>query len=838
MRRPLIVIASIVGALILALIAIFIYAAANLNAIIAENRGFLLERVSAALGRKIEVAQIKAQLGWGVSADLTGVTVADDPGFSARPFVSASAVSAKLELIPLLARQLRVSKVVLEEPEIRIVRNGQGQFNLSTLGRKSAGENLAPEQSEKGQGGGAISQSPLSQAPKKRPGGAGAISVLEVHNFAIEQGKIVYEQAGMPPVAVSHIDLDVKGFNFTSPFDLSVQMAVFGDEQNIRLAGRLGPLATGGRIDLYEIGIDLHLQAGPLALAQVGQFEFAKAIAAKLEVSDKVSLDATAQGKLAALSIHAASDLTPNRVAFGDSFQKPAGTTLKVAVDASRSGSEIGVSKATIVLGDLNLDATAIKFGGGSFSGKIDTNRFDIAALSTLAPPAAKFGITGKGEIHSQVTYAGGKASANGVVTLAGLTLPRPGQSGTAVSELGGDIKLNGTAADIGPLAFKLGTGRATLSGHSDPIYPPRASYEFTADLLRTADFSPSRPANEQLTGVRASGTFSMANGVVVDDNKLTSPSGNLNNIPYTGLTVVTSLAGQQLRVSQLQMTAFGGSISGTADASLENGGPFNTAVTMTGLDLQQALQSQKAKAAGVVRGFLSGRVQVSGKNQGNFDAIKPTLTGSGQVEVAQGKLVGVNLGAQVFAKTQNLPVIGSLVPQSIARNHPELFTNPDTDFQQLGMTFVIQGPRLTTHDLVMKTVDYAMNGNGWFDMDKNIDLTARILLTQQLTNEIIAQKKNVVYVTNNNGQIDIPLLITGQLPKPVIVPDVADLAQRASQRALEQQGQKALGKLMGSKGLGAFLGGGGNTNAGKGGNAGNNPPANPLDQLKGLFGR
>src|SRR5215472_1639078 len=202
MRRPLIVIAAIVGALILALIAIFIYAAANLNSIIAENRGFLLQRVSAALGRKIEVAQIKAQLGWGVSADLTGVTVADDPGFSARPFVSASAVSAKLELIPLLARQLRVSKVVLEEPEIRIVRNGQGQFNVSTIGRKSAGENLAPEQPEKkGQGGGAISQSPLSQAPKKRPGGAGAISVLEVHNFAIEQGKIVYEQAGMPPVA-------------------------------------------------------------------------------------------------------------------------------------------------------------------------------------------------------------------------------------------------------------------------------------------------------------------------------------------------------------------------------------------------------------------------------------------------------------------------------------------------------------------------------------------------------------------------------------------------------------------------------------------------------------
>jgi hypothetical protein len=837
MRKPLIVVGSIVGALILALIAIFIYAAANLNSIIAENRGFLLQRVSAALGRRIEVAQIRAHLGWGVSADLTGVTVADDPDFSARPFVSTSDVSAKLELIPLLARQLRVSKVVLNGPEIRIIRNGQGELNVSTIGKKSAVGNLGRGQEEKSAGGGAISQSPLNEAPKKTPGGAGAIGVLEVHNFAIQEGKIVYVQAGLPPVTISHIDLDLKGFTFTSPVDLALVMAVFGDEQNIKLAGRLGPLATGGRIDPNEIGIDLHLQAGPVAVAQVGELEFAKAITAKLEVSDKVSLDASMQGKLDALSIKAASDLTPNRVAFGDSFQKPAGTTLKFAVDASRNGSEVGVSKATIVLGDLNLEATAIKFGGGSFSGKIDTNRFDIASLAKLVPTAAKFGITGKGEVHSQVAYAGGKASANGVVTLAGVTSPRPGQGGTAVSDLGGDIKLSGTAADIGPLAFKLGTGRATLSARSDPIYPPRATYEFTADALRTTDFSPHRPANEELTGVRATGTFSMANGVTVDDNKLTSPAGNLNNIAYTGLTVVTSLAGKQLHVSQLEIGAFGGSISGTADASLETGGPFNAAVTMAGLDLQQALQSQKAKAAGVVRGFLSGRVQLSGKNQGSFDAIKPTLTGSGQAQVARGKLVGINLGAQVFAKTQNLPVIGSLVPQSIANNHPELFSNPDTDFEQLGLTFAIQGPRITTHDLAMRTADYAMNGDGWFDMDKNIDLTARILLTQQLTNEIIAQKKNVVYVTNNSGQIDIPLRITGQLPKPTVVPDVGDLAQRAGQRAVEEQGQKALGKLMGKKGLGAFLGGGGNANT-KGGNGGNSQPANPLDQLKGLFGR
>ena len=834
MRKPLIIAASIVGVLILVVVAIFIYAAANLNSLIAQRRELILERASSALGRKVEIGEIKAHLGWGVSADLTDLKIADDPDFSSQPFVSASNVSAKVELLPLLGHELRVTKIVLEQPEIRIVRNADGEMNVSTIGKKVEAE--GKEESERHEN--PINPSPLSEAPKKSAKGAEALGGLEVHNFSISQGKVEYEVAGQSPLALSQIALDVSGFSFVSPFDLSLQMAALADSQNVKLSAQVGPIAKAGRIDVNEIPLDLHLQAGPFRLADLRKTQFAKSIPPKLEVSDKVSLDLTAKGEVDALAIHGSSDLTSNQISFGDSFQKPAGTTLKVDVDANRTGTEMGVSQAKIALGALDLTATGIKIEHGRFDGRIDTNNFDIASLAKLSPPATKLGVTGKAEIHTNVSYAAGQPSANGVVTLASVTIPRPGQGGTAVSDLNGDIKLAGSSADVGPLSFKLGAGNATLTAHARQIYPTSATYQFSADTLRTSDFSPKRPANEQLNQVRANGDFSMGEDGFEDENKLTSASGSLNNISYTDLTVVSSLAGKKVRVSQLQIGAFGGSISGNADASLEDGGPFNAAVNLASLNLQQALESQNAKAAGVVRGFLTGRVQISGRNNGDFDKIKPTLAGNGQAQVAQGKLVGVNIGARVFEKTQNLPVIGSLVPQSIANNHPELFNSPDTDFQQLGLTFTIQGPRISTNDLVMKTADYAMNGDGWFDMDKNIDLTARILLTKQLTDEIIAQKKNVVYVTNSDGQIDIPLRITGQLPKPSVLPDIGELAQRASQRAVQEQAQKGLGKVLGNKGLGGFLGGGGGGGSGGNNNGGNNQGGNPLNQLKGLFGR
>jgi hypothetical protein len=115
-------------------------------------------------------------------------------------------------------------------------------------------------------------------------------------------------------------------------------------------------------------------------------------------------------------------------------------------------------------------------------------------------------------------------------------------------------------------------------------------------------------------------------------------------------------------------------------------------------------------------------------------------------------------------------------------------------------------------------------------------------VLSPQFSKELIEQKKAVAFIANQDGQIDIPLQVVGQLPKPKVLPNVTELANRAGNNAVQGQGQKYLGKIFGKKGLpgglGKFLGGdsgGNNGSSGSGAPAGN-PPPNPLDQLKKLF--
>ena len=151
-------------------------------------------------------------LGWGILADVTGVQVADDPDISNKPFIEASNVYTRLELIPLLARRIEVTEVVLDKPVIEIVQTRDGTLNVSTLGRKRV--HIEEESGESGGkggggGGGATEESPMAEAGRA----PSALDLLYVQNFTINDGTLEFITEGAPQAAtVNNIDLKVRDF--------------------------------------------------------------------------------------------------------------------------------------------------------------------------------------------------------------------------------------------------------------------------------------------------------------------------------------------------------------------------------------------------------------------------------------------------------------------------------------------------------------------------------------------------------------------------------------------------------------------------------------------------
>jgi uncharacterized protein involved in outer membrane biogenesis len=802
MRRVIVVAAAIIGAVVIFAGAILFYAAANLESIIAERRQPILDKVSTALGRNVHIDDIKVSFGWGILADVTGVQVADDPDISKKPFIEAGNVYTRLELIPLLARRIEVTEVVLDKPVIRVVQTRDGTLNVSTLGRKK----IATEE-ESGKGRRKKSRGTIGGSPMAESGRAlSTLSALFVRNFTVDGGTLEFDTEGAPQApTVNAIDLKVRDFGFQAPFTVALTFAALAEQQNFDLSATIGPLINNGVIDIDAIPLSGTAKVGPILLTQLETIPMlARAIPPKLSISGPFSFAASADGTVQSIKFNVSSDLSAPAIAFGDTFNKPADLPLKISAEGSWTGSAAGVTLANVTLGYLEAKAANIKVGGGMTAARIDTNNFDVASIAKMIPALGKYSLEGKTELHTDVAITGGKVSADGTVALGDVGLSIPDRKAPPLSHLSGNIKLTGTSADIGPLTFNLGASQATatLKSHVDRFQPLLMSYELNSPSLNLADLAPSRPPGEVINRLFAKGAVSIAavTGPVVD-SEITSPSGNLANVPYQNLKVSLSLAGKLARVTLLKVKAFSGEIVATGDTRLEAVAPVTASISFSNLDIQQALDAQKSKAAGTVRGSLGGSINVTGKT-GSFDEMKPTLKGDGRLMLTDGKLVGVNIGGQALKKVRKLPAIGSLVPDAVVKNHPELFIDPDTDIQLASLSFVLAGPRITSHDIKVQTVDYNLLGDGWFDMDKNIDLAARIVLSPQFSKELIEQKKAVAFIANKDGQIDVPLQIVGQLPKPKVLPDVTELASRAGTHAVRGEGRKYLGKIFGKKGL------------------------------------
>src|SRR5260370_38802799 len=117
-RRVLLISGIVIGAIVLIAAGLTAYAFFNLSSIVAHNEKRIVARVSDALGRRVEVGTIQAQMGWGVSVEVSGLTIADDPAFSAKPFLAANDVSVDVAFFPLLRGEAKAPRLELRKPDI------------------------------------------------------------------------------------------------------------------------------------------------------------------------------------------------------------------------------------------------------------------------------------------------------------------------------------------------------------------------------------------------------------------------------------------------------------------------------------------------------------------------------------------------------------------------------------------------------------------------------------------------------------------------------------------------------------------------------------------------
>src|SRR5689334_3828066 len=136
------------------------------------------EKASAALGRKVQVGDLSLSLlGGALSAE--DLSIGDDPKFSPSPFLTAKSLTVGVEMMPLIfSKQLNVTGITIDEPQVTLLKNPKGDWNYSSIGANSGGG--APASAAKSD----AKEAPASSPSASRSSSAPDISVkkLELKN--------------------------------------------------------------------------------------------------------------------------------------------------------------------------------------------------------------------------------------------------------------------------------------------------------------------------------------------------------------------------------------------------------------------------------------------------------------------------------------------------------------------------------------------------------------------------------------------------------------------------------------------------------------------------------
>jgi AsmA protein len=212
MKRLLIISGIVIGVLLLVVIAVPLFI--NVDSF----RPDLEKKLSAALNRQVHIGKLDASLLSG-GASASDITIADDPAFNKDPFLKASSVKVGVQLMPLIfSKQLKVTSLTIQKPDITLLKNAAGKWNYSTLG--ATAQKTAPE--------------PSGKAPDV------SVDKFEIAGGTVRVGHSSGHAAGKESI-YQNVNLVAHNISAQSamPFTLSADMPGGG---SMNLEGQMGPL--------------------------------------------------------------------------------------------------------------------------------------------------------------------------------------------------------------------------------------------------------------------------------------------------------------------------------------------------------------------------------------------------------------------------------------------------------------------------------------------------------------------------------------------------------------------------------------------------------------------
>ena len=201
--------------------------------------------IEEALNRKVQLQDIRLTIWPRIGARVGGFVVQDDPAFRTGSFASLSSLDVGVKLLPLLRGQVEVEEITLRDPVIMVLKNAQGQLNVSTIGAKPA-----------------VPPTPSKPETPTQPAGSPlqALALFAVDRVSIDGGKLTYRDESLPkPVeyTVNQLEFLLTSVHLGDSPSVHVGATVQPYNLPVQLDGTFGPLVETLDVKSFTFNLEL-----------------------------------------------------------------------------------------------------------------------------------------------------------------------------------------------------------------------------------------------------------------------------------------------------------------------------------------------------------------------------------------------------------------------------------------------------------------------------------------------------------------------------------------------------------------------------------------------------
>ena len=504
MKRALSIAGIVVAVLIVGVLALPLFINAN------QFRPILEQRFTDALGRQVTIGGLQLSLLSG-GASASDISIADDPAFSKQPFLRAKSLAVGVELWPLIvSRQLNVTSLTVDQPEIALLQTPAGDWNFSSIGGKAASAPSSPA---------SVTSGSNSSAPAE----------LSVKLIRITKGRVSMDTVGSKskPRILENVNVELRDFAPASAFPFSITADVAGGG-SVKLDGKAGPIRPA---DLIQTPFDASLTVASLNLAGSGFAQPSSGVAGIVSVDGKAASDGRTvkvNGKLKAENLKLAKG--------GSAAKRPVEIDLVLSHElAKQSGS---LQRSTIHIGGAQANLTGtyrLNDESPVINAKLSGSKMPLTELAAILPaldvvlPAGS--VIERGTLTVDVTSAGpfDKLVTSGTIDVDDARLNNfdlgsklrtiqqlsgiQGEPRTTIQNLnaGFTVTPEGTAVrDLKVVAPAVGelTGSGTIGPRHELNFQMRAVVKSTSHLLTALGQTSDIPIPFRITGTSSDPTF------------------------------------------------------------------------------------------------------------------------------------------------------------------------------------------------------------------------------------------------------------------------------------------------------------------------------------------